>query len=301
MGRIIYMSLSAENTPRKSDRQTVFKGKSAHKSTFSITSHSTSATSAFDKYASPSVALDFNVPMLGPAHVSEILKCNGFESGEAKCHYDHIAVNYEAIYLRLGYPDPMKVAEQVEKYAKLRGLRKDKCRILDVACGSGLIGQYLAERGFKHITGCDISPNMLAEAEQKQVYEELLEHDIDELGEFPPHLNNKFDFVVAAGIVNGNHMDSRLFETFMRAAKKEGLIVFASRFSYIGDYWYNEALKKLNQEFRLKLLETDDFFKYDRVPASIGRFSRTPARVFVYENLMDVQATGIRRQILKNM
>lgn len=90
-------------------------------------------------------------------------------------------------------------------------------------------------------------------------------------------------------------MDERLFETFMRAAKRDGLIIFASRFSYIGDYWYDDALEKLNGAFRIKLLETEDFFKYDRIIASIGRFSRTPSRVFVYENMMDVMATGIRR------
>lgn len=51
----------------------------------------------------------------------------------------------------------------------------------------------------------------------------------------------------------------------------------------------------------MNLVETQDFFKYDRIESSIGRFSRTPCRVFVYDNLMDVQATGIRRQILKKM
>ena len=34
-------------------------------------------------------------------------------------------------------------------------------RVLDVACGTGLIGKYLAEKGFKNISGCDISSNML--------------------------------------------------------------------------------------------------------------------------------------------
>lgn len=42
----------------------------------------------------------------------------------------------------------------------------------------------------------------------------------------------------------------------MRGCRKDGMIVFASRFSYIGDYWYDEALQQLNQEFRLNLLET---------------------------------------------
>ena len=78
--------------------------------------------------------------MLGPQHINEIQKCNGYNMGEAKKHFDHLATNYEAIYLRLGFPDPLKVAEKAEKYATQRGLKKDTCKVLDLGCGSGLVG-----------------------------------------------------------------------------------------------------------------------------------------------------------------
>lgn len=230
-------------TSRKGSSSSFDLRKNKHRSTGSVCSVSTDSSLGFDRYATEALPLDFEVPMLGPSHVSEILKCNGFEPGQAKKHYDHVALNWEAIYLRLGYPDPRKVAEKVEKYAKLRGLDKATCKILDVACGTGLIGKYLAEKGFKNISGLDISPNMLDQARSKKVYDELLEHDIDEIGEFPPRWNNAFDFVVGSGIVNSNNMDERLFETFMRGCKKDGNIIFASRFSYIGDYWYDEAVE----------------------------------------------------------
>ena len=87
---------------------------------------------------------------------------------------------------------------------------------------------------------------MLEQAHMKGVYAELVEHDINDFESFPPRYNNDFDFVVAAGIVNGNYQDKRLFETMMRACRKGGNIIFASRFSYIGDYWYDDALLQLN-------------------------------------------------------
>ena len=65
----------------------------------------------------------------------------------------------------------MKVAEKCANYAKLRGLNKDKLRILDIGCGTGLIGKYLAQKGFKHMVGLDVSPMMLAKARSKGVYE----------------------------------------------------------------------------------------------------------------------------------
>ena len=106
---------------------------------------------------------------------------------------------------------------------------------------------------------------------------------------------------MAAGLLTNNYMDERLFELMMTVAKKNALIVFAARFSYIGEHWYDDVLANLKSASRLKQIETEDFFKYDRIVASIGRFSRTPSRVFVFENLMDANTAQIRKTILKRM
>ena len=41
----------------------------------------------------------------------------------------------------------------VAKHTKAMGLSKDKVRILDLACGTGLVGQELARLGFGNIVG----------------------------------------------------------------------------------------------------------------------------------------------------
>lgn len=62
------------------------------------------------------------------------------ESTEA--HFDAVAENYEGAYLRAGYPDPEKVAEYVNYYSS--GFKnKDDVRIMDFACGTGLVGKHL--------------------------------------------------------------------------------------------------------------------------------------------------------------
>lgn len=61
------------------------------------------------------------------------------------------------------------------------------------------------------------------------------------------------------------------------------MIVFAARFSYIGEYWYDELLRLMEASRRIAQLEVEDFFKYDKILSSIGRFSKTPSRVFVFE------------------
>ncbi len=49
--------------------------------------------------------------------------------------------------------------------------------ILDVACGTGLVGEYLQGLGYAHIDGADFSGEMLAMAENRGVYRELWQHD----------------------------------------------------------------------------------------------------------------------------
>lgn len=44
----------------------------------------------------------------------------------------------------MGYPDPKYVADYVVKFAKKNKLDSN-AKIMDLACGTGLIGQYLSE------------------------------------------------------------------------------------------------------------------------------------------------------------
>ena len=91
--------------------------------------------------------------------------------------------------------------------------------------------------------GLDISPNMLEEASKKGVYSELTEHTLGEdPNALPDQYKNKFDYVVASGLINNNHMDYLLFEEMILSVKKGGLIIFATRFSYMGKYWYDSII-----------------------------------------------------------
>jgi len=59
-------------------------------------------------------------------------------------HFDKIALNYEGMYLKMGYPDPKYIASCVDKFTKKSGLKPQDAKIIDFACGTGLVGQYLS-------------------------------------------------------------------------------------------------------------------------------------------------------------
>jgi len=59
----------------------------------------------FDKYA-PCDVLEWTVERFDPAHIKELEKYNKYLKNDLKRHYDNLAKNYEALYQRVGYPDP---------------------------------------------------------------------------------------------------------------------------------------------------------------------------------------------------
>jgi 2-polyprenyl-3-methyl-5-hydroxy-6-metoxy-1,4-benzoquinol methylase len=51
------------------------------------------------------------------------------------------------------------------------------CRILDVACGTGLVGEELRKLGFNNVDGTDFSAEMLKISRDRSVYQNLFQHD----------------------------------------------------------------------------------------------------------------------------
>ena len=117
--------------------------------------------------------LDFSVDKLTEEHIKEIEKHAGFDQANITEHYDDLSTNYEDIYLKVGWPDPMKCAELVEACQPDVTISKEHTRILDMGCGTGLVGQYLKEKGFDNIDGQDASQGMLENAKKKGAYKEL--------------------------------------------------------------------------------------------------------------------------------
>lgn len=83
----------------------------------------------------------------------------------------------------------------------------------------------------------------------------------------------------------------------LMSVKKGGYAVFAARFSYMGHYWYDQVVKDMHESGRWNLLATETFFKYDQLEeVSIGRFSKTPCKVFVFQKTQDQMNTHMTKK-----
>ena len=127
---------------------------------------------------------------------------------------------------------------------------------------------------------------MLDIAKGKEAYSSLEKLKLcqdDHIGTIPMTLRNKFDFVTAAGLINNNYMNEKIFEQMLVCCKNLGHIVFAARFSYLGDYWYADKVAELEKAGRMKFISSEAYFKYDQLGLGVGKFSKTPVKVFVYQ------------------
>lgn len=101
--------------------------------------------------------------------------------------FDEFAENYEEVLERIKYNVPLKMRELL---GNVEG------KILDLGCGSGLVGEILKNE-HNHIVGIDVSQKMLDLACKKQVYDKLVKADVVNFLEE----NNDFDLIIAADVV----------------------------------------------------------------------------------------------------
>lgn len=106
--------------------------------------------------------------------------------------FDEFADRFEFTLLdKLGYSAPKQIARFLREHGA-----KDAKDILDLGCGTGLMGAELAAPG-RRIDGVDLSERMLAQARAKGVYDEL--HAAELLG-FLRDSPTQWDLIVAADV-----------------------------------------------------------------------------------------------------
>lgn len=114
------------------------------------------------------------------------------ESDYVRSLFDDFADRFEDTLVdRLAYATPRALA----RFLRAEGM-DDAARVLDLGCGTGLMGVELARSG-RHMDGVDLSPRMLEYARSKGIYREL---HVAELLEFLRGTVGQWDLVVAADV-----------------------------------------------------------------------------------------------------
>jgi predicted TPR repeat methyltransferase len=143
------------------------------------------------------------------------------DPGEVAGRYDDWASGYDDDLASWSYQAPAVVAEIVVSRQRTAGL------VLDVGCGTGLVGRALRDRGFAgQILGLDISQESLEIARRSGAYDSVEHVDLQQR---LPMQDDSVDALVCVGVMTYLPEVERVWREFARVARPGGLVVATQR------------------------------------------------------------------------
>ncbi len=125
-------------------------------------------------------------------------------------------------------------------------------KIIDVGCGTGLVGVELSKLGYTNFDGIDISKEMIDIAIDRG-YRSLF---LGNLNDSLPFESNSYDAALCVGVFTHGHVGpSRLIE-LIRVIKPQGLLCFTVNEDVYESYGFDKVIKELEAKKVWKLLES---------------------------------------------
>lgn len=171
-------------------------------------------------------------------------------SDEVRFTYRDWADTYDSELLdEFGYQAPNAAVETLQKH-----LPSLDSVILDMGCGTGLVGELLHSLGYRHLDGLDLSPEMLEKAKARGVYRTLGEADLTETLE----IEQIYDAVICVGVFS--HQRSQAFDLVKLFAglKPNGLLVATVNGKGWRDIGWETLLEQSERKHGFQIEEISD-------------------------------------------
>ena len=141
---------------------------------------------------------------------------------------------------------------------------KDKtAKIIDVGCGTGLVGEKLKAKDFIYFDGLDISKDMLSIAKSRG-YRNLF---LGSLNKQLPVLDDAYDAAMCIGVFTHGHVSSDRFNELCRIVKPGGYVCFTINEGVFEEYGFKEMITEfqLNKFWEVISLYKDDYMTLENV------------------------------------
>lgn len=196
-------------------------------------------------------------------------------------HYDDWAAAYDADVKGWEYKAPDRVAAHIEP--PLRAF-EGAPRILDVGIGTGLLSRKIkAIRPDAQITGIDVSGKMLDLCRAAQISDDL--HKVDVSAQPFPMAQGRFDFVLAAGLLENVKNAGNCVQEMARVLKPGGTLAFT----------YVPAHRNPVREITSKGLRPGRTGDGRFVMGKLDLYSHSALTMRVYASAMGVKTTAVEQ------
>jgi SAM-dependent methyltransferase len=130
-------------------------------------------------------------------------------------------------------------------------LKDSKLKIIDVGCGTGLVGLELKNLGFSNFDGIDLSQEMVDIA-QGRGYNSLF---LGNLNKSLPIGSNSYDAALCVGVFTHGHVGPERFSELVRIVKPAGIICFTINENVYESQGFDIAIKHLESINIWKVLD----------------------------------------------
>ena len=167
--------------------------------------------------------------------------------------YDEWARDYDSdLEQDFGWIGPQQAVLVFSRYVP------KSARVLDAGAGTGLVGKFLYELGYRELVAMDLSQGMLDEARKKGIYLELRRMVMGETLDFP---TDHFDGVVSVGVLTVGHAPASSLEELLRVTKPGGYIVYTLRPDLYEGGGFKEVQTGLESRGKWKLADVSEKFQ----------------------------------------
>lgn len=155
--------------------------------------------------------------------------------------YDLWADTYDGDLAAWRYDAPLVAARAAADH---RSVHRLSGPVLDAGCGTGLVGQALADVGAGPFDGLDVSSASIARADRRGVYRTLIEHDLTHTPW--PVATDGYDAAVCVGVLTYVPDTQGLLHELCRVVRSGGLVFVTQR----DDLWHERNMEGLLAELQ---------------------------------------------------
>jgi predicted TPR repeat methyltransferase len=185
--------------------------------------------------------------------------------------YKGWATDYDADTVgQFGY-----VAHVVSAEALHAAVNDTDAYVLDAGCGTGLVAEELARKGYTRMDALDYSREMLDEAESKKLYRRHIQADLSK----PLAMeDDRYDAVVCTGTFTYGHVTADAFNELVRVTRPGGIICFTIREGAYEDYGYRQRMIALEQakSWELLCMQDAEYLKKENIGCKLCTYKVLP-------------------------
>ena len=177
---------------------------------------------------------------------------------------------------KLKYRTPELVSDLIRKNIKT----PNKLNILDLGCGTGLVGMYLNDIAAT-MTGVDLSPKMIEKAKEKDIYTRLI---VAGIKEYLESISDQPDVVISSDVFVYFGDLQEIFSLVAKNIQPEGLFAFSTEGDNTTEtYSLKETGRFTHNPNYIKELAKSNGFTVDELQETVIRYeAEKPVNGHVY-------------------